>query len=260
MLGKELLLRGAMPIDGVIGPVYDYHGFKLQRHISNEATVITYKAADGTTKRMAVKDAKFRSVQIFGTYNTNISGVPDIINLNLGSTIMYIGGEYRVPHDKPMPESVTNNLIFQTWGSKMKITKSAREICDIWMTYNDKTDSASIKGVPAVAWCCSQTLIGRPCAMAKAYEILVIFACSDKLDDMDPSAVAYPTLKLGYTATGSTKYGRCQAYNGKVAELIFSCIESGANDVRRVTYEGNCVGASVYKKANGTAVPILELD
>ena len=53
------------------GPV-EYHGFLLSRHPGNEATVIEYKAADGTQKKIAVKDAKFRSVQKFGTHTVRI--------------------------------------------------------------------------------------------------------------------------------------------------------------------------------------------
>ena len=201
MLNRELLLAagGGDPLNGVIGPAYDYHGFKLQRHISDLATVITYKAAGGATKRMAVLDAEFRSVQQFGTYGTDVHGLANFATR--GKNGWYITGDSTIPDKHPMPDTVTNDAIFTQWADTLKTDNTAKANCDIWMTYNDRTDSQGIKGVPAVAWCRAQTLAGKPCDLGNEYQTIVIWACGDKLDEMDPNASAYHDMCLGYTAT-----------------------------------------------------------
>ncbi|MBD5640950.1 MAG: hypothetical protein HDQ91_00835 [Desulfovibrio sp.] len=261
MLNRELLLAagGGDPLNGVIGPAYDYHGFKLQRHISDLATVITYKAADGATKRMAVLDAKFRSVQQFGTYGIN---VPGLANFNTqGKNGWYIAGDSSIPNMQPMPDSVTNDAIFTNWADTLKTDKTAKANCDIWMFYNDKEDKLvqSIKGVPAVAWCRAQTLVGKPCDLGNLYQNIVIFACGDKLDEMDKTASEYPNLRLGYTSTTAWPgFGRCQKYNGQRTDRRFSSTEYATNSERVVGYGGNC--GSIFKYNLGAVVPILELD
>lgn len=261
MYGNSLLLAGISGHNDVTGPVIGYHGFKLQRHISNEATVITYKAADGRMKRMAVKDAQFRDLKQFGTQAIDVPGLTNFTSLlNASGNGMIHGITFNaIPDRQPMPDTVTNDVIYNQWHASLAADKTAKENCDIWMTYNNQTDRNHIKGVPAVAWCRSQVIDGKPCDLPNKYETIVIWVCGDKLDEMDPTAVSRD-MRLGYTATtAKSGYGRCQkAANGLVSDVLFSSTEYDASYVHGVYYAGGCSNSD--KIGAGTAVPILELD
>lgn len=264
MLNRELLLAsGGNPLQMGVGPVYDYHGFKLQRHSSQEATIISYKAADGTMQRIAVKDAKFRNVLQFGLQDRDMSGC----GITDGRKITkpnFIASSTFIPCNKPMPDEVTNATLFDNCSQWLAGDKSAKANCDIWMTYNGQTDEKGIKGVPAVAWCRAQTLAGKPCDLGNEYENCVIFICGDKLDEMDPTYGAYPTFGLGYT---SAWYKSSSGYNGRTMisadkshlgteRWASSPISTSSTDT--IAYNGrrNCLG-----RANWCGVvPILELE
>lgn len=258
MYGNSLLLAGISGYNDVTGPVIGYHGFKLQRHISNEATVITYKAADGRMKRMAVKDAQFRSVKQFGTDGIDVPGLTNFRSKNASDTVYIHGGSSGIPSTEPMPDTVTNEVIYNQWHALFATDKTAKENCDIWMSYNNQTDKQGIRGVPAVAWCRSQVIEGKPCDLPNKYETIVIFACGDNLDELDPTIASYPDLRLGYTATTARPgYGRCQKFNGQTSPMLFSSTEYDSYTVHHVYCDGTC--GNYTKPTAGTAVPILEL-
>lgn len=217
MLNKALLAVGGGSSDA-IGPVYNYHGFKLQRHISNEATIITYKAADGKIKRIAVKDAKFRAVLRFGTYNIDI---PEMANFKTTGYLYMLDGYNTVPYNQPIPDEITNDRIFSRFTGFLITEKTARENCDIWMKYDNISDSQNTKGVPAVSWCRKQTIGGKICDLGNAYEVAVILSCGDKLDEFDATSNSYPILCLGYTSTGHSSMGRRQSYKGLQSSELY---------------------------------------
>ena len=241
----------------LMGPEVSYHGFRLQRHISDEATVITYKAADGSLKRMAVLDAKFRSVQKFGVGNMD---VPELDSILLPSGAQYVAGTTAIPNKSPMPDGITSDSIFAKWADLMKADKTARENCDIWMKYNNISDGYS-QGVPAIAWCRSQLLKGVGCDLGNAYQNMVIFACGDKLDEMDRSALTHSDLKLGYTSTAyDGTYGRGQRVGTAKTTYRHTSTESIYCSVINVCHDGQvCIGGT-NRHSNYSVIPILELD
>lgn len=234
--------------------VYEYHGFLLWRHESNESTCIKYKSAQGEQKVIAVKDAKFRSIQKFGAYgkessltNFTAKGIDNSYFIYGNSTIGNI----------PTPEYVNNDNIYNQWSTSLRLDKTAKENCNVWMTYNTSTDSKGVVGVPAVAYCRNQKVNNIPCDLPNIYQTIVIWACGDKLDEMDPTASSYPYLKLGYTAFGDGSNSRTQEYNGILGYELWSSTEYDSYSVRRIGYSGYC--SFDYKWDNYTVVPILEL-
>lgn len=256
MLNRELLIAGASGggIYGV-GAVHEYHGFRLQRANTGNGSIITYKAADGTLKDMLVLDAKYRSVQRFGTYRTDVPGLTNF--QSQGADGSYVTGK-TIISSGAMPDFVTNDAIYNNWHTAFAADKTAKENCDIWMTYNNQTDSQGIKGVPAVAWCRNQIVDDKPCDLPNMYEAMVIFACGDQLDEMDPTTSGYPDLRLGYTSTTAyPPFIRCQKFNGQTSSGLFSSTEYNSEFMRVVDYYGTC---NTNGKSNvGTAVPVLEL-
>lgn len=233
-----------------------YHGFTLYRHESNEATIIEYKAANGTQKKIAVKDAKFRDGMQFGAVGTEPSQLVYFTAKNKSGG-WYPEGLEQIDQSAPMPVTLTNEVIFQQWGSALAADKTAKANCDIWMAYNTRTDTAGIVGVPAVAWCRSQNIGGVPCDLANTYELICIWACGDKLDELDPTASAYPYMKLGYTALGDGVNGRTQKAKGYVISQLWSSTAFASVYTRRVGSTGH---TGMYARNDrATAVPILEL-
>lgn len=240
----------------IAGPMYEYHGFKLGRHISGKGTVINYKAADGSRKDMLVLDAQYRSVQKFGTYGTDVPGLANFQAQGNGGRFVWENNS--IDSKTPMPAAVTNDQIFNQWSETFVADSTAKANCDIWMTYNDKTDSQGIKGVPAVAWCRAQVVNGKLCDLPNEYQLIVLWACGDDLDEMDPTAASYPDLRLGYTSTNAhPNYGRCQKFNGVYADRLCSSTERDSTNVRNVTYVGDTY--AILKNYNCGVVPILEL-
>ena len=222
--------------------------------------MIEYKAADGTKKKIAVKDAKFRSVQTFGTYGMDVPGLTNFTAKNKNNT-WYIDGWSAsiIPYNPagPMPDRITNDLIFEQWASVFASDKTAKANCDIWMTYNSTPDTMNFVGVPAVAWCRSQNIGGTPCDLANQYQNMCIWTCGDKLDEMDPTASAYPDLKLGYKTMRDIKDELYQKYNGFVLLGLYSSTRGYWKSIRCVTHSGFCGGT--YQSQISTIVPILEI-
>lgn len=241
--------------------IIEYHGFLLWRHESNEATYIAYKSAQGDQKVIAVKDAKFRSVQKFGTYDidTPLQNFDSYGSKSSGWCIDGTDTELSVYSPAlPMPERINQDLIYDQWSSYLKSDKTAKENCDVWITYKNITDSIGILGVPAVEWCRNQRISNIPCDLPNAYQNICIWVCSDKLDEIDPTANNYPTLKLGYTNQSDQNNARTHydPTNGLISTTQWCSTEYTSNRVRKVNYCGDC--SYIYKGSAGLAIPILE--
>lgn len=239
MISEYLLL----PI--VSHSIIEYHGFRLWRHKSNEATCIEYKSAKGFQQIIAVKDAKFRINTQFGTYQKD---VPELSNFTAnGVKGRYIIDSNSLPATSSMPETYTNEAIYQNWGSVLASDKSAKENCDVWMQYNTYADARPyVVGVPAVSYCRSRVLENKSCNLGNLYQMICIFACGDKLDEMDPTLSNYSNMRLGYSS----------AYGARI-NFLLSSTEYNADYVRSVVYYGGT--NNLYKTNTYTAVPILEI-
>lgn len=90
--------------------IYRFQGFILWRHESNEATCIEYKDAKGNQKIIAVKDAKFRSVQKFGTTGLD---VPELTNFTSSGTKGWYTEGNPVSSSIPIPNIYTNEAVYQ---------------------------------------------------------------------------------------------------------------------------------------------------
>lgn len=245
-MATEILLTSTPPLL-IPKTAIEYHGFLLWRHNSGEATCIAYKAADTYTKIIAVKDAKFRSVSYFGTHGTDSSLKSFSAS---GARGYWINGSGQVTHNKPMPETINNDSIFNDWSAVLVSDKSAKENCDVWMTYSV---------VPVVEYCRSQTINNKPCDCPNAYQLFCIWACGDKIDELDTTADEYSDMRFGYTSTGWLPWGRCQKWNGKTSAFCFSSTEYSSTHTYIACWDGNLYYSGYHKNSIGTVVPILEL-
>ena len=105
-----------------------HHGFLLYRHVGDEATVIQYKAADGTIQKMAVKDAKFREVLPFGTQGIDLPELNNFQSVSKNGGSYINGGSSPLPTKVPLPTSLSNDLIFEQWGGRLLQTRPPKKI------------------------------------------------------------------------------------------------------------------------------------
>lgn len=237
----------------------NYHGFLLWRHNSGEATCLAYKAANGFQNVIAIKDAKFRTVVKFGTYRTN-SPLINFPSANKYGNWFFNQEGTAISDQQPVPDWLTQDSVYEAWSPTLVFDRTAKENCDVWMTYQGIADSEGFVGVPAVEWCRNQKLQNKACDLPNEYQTICIWVCSDKLDELDPTASSYTDLKLGYSATGWRPYGRCQRANGLQSCNFYSSTEYSQFSVRDVFYNGNCgYSGYSYKRIQGTVIPILEL-
>lgn len=202
-----------------------------------------------------MKDAKFRSIQPFGTYAKN-SPLSNIATKSVEGS-WYIVGSVNIPWSQPMPDNITNEAIFLNWGSILINDRTARENCDVWMLYQGQTDTQGVVGNPAVEWCRSQKIWNTPCNIPNLYQAMCLWTCGDKIDELDPTTSSYSTLKIGYTAKGDPAYGRSQKQGDLISYAIWASTEYSYTDARAVRYNGVC--ANYGKNQKITTVPILEL-
>ena len=214
---------------GVLSPT----GRMLYRHESNEGTVIEYQYW-GATQKLFVADAKYRSIKDFGAEETDTS-LPNITaaykflvnGTTKSNTEAFTASEYT--------NWLTDSKIESTITTECKETKTARQNCDVWMTYSD-TDAVHF---------CRNTLadtFSGGCDLPNIRQLCTIYAESDQLDEMDPTASAYPAYKLGYTAqygrfnlNNNTRVWSCSEYSSKYCHDI-GCNGYVYDDIRFVTY------------------------
>lgn len=251
------------PLYGVKGPVVNYHGFKLQRHISDKATVITYKAADGKTKRMAALDAKYRNIKTWiSNYDYHPSGVPMLSPY--GKSGDGIVDDEKIKSTMPMPDKVTNEAIYNQWSKCLCAENTAKWTCDQWIKYkNSLTKSINLD---AISWCRGQDLAGHPCDVPNLYELFCIRGCGDKLDEMDITSSKYPQYKLGYTAVHSDhNTGRSMDWISEDhtwCPILYSSLRDSIYNMCTVSYECDWNVHAIYTNIvwGGGLVPIIELD
>ena len=181
--------------------VISTRGFTLYRSENGIATTIEYNwpNSDGTLgerRKMEVIDAAYRGLSLqFGAASKD-SANTNLINLSGTMTVTSTNAQvcsmvYNASHEK-----------------------TAKECCDIWMTYEGTTDSSGISGVPAVKFCRDITAGGATTAATKwqlpnIVQLAMIFALRDTLNAIDPTASANTTKKIGtpYRTWSSSEYG-----------------------------------------------------
>ena len=163
--------------------------FKLWRGVNNISTIIEYhwpassSGGLGSVRRMEVIDAKYRGLNLqFGTYgvdtaNNNITGVSGTVAATATNTTVcgYVKSAYT--------------------------EKTAKECCDIWMTYDGVTTSSgstSTIGVPAVKFCRDITVDSEngQWDLPNIVQLAMIAAVRNTLNSMDPTANSYTNNKI----------------------------------------------------------------
>lgn len=150
---------------------------------------------------MVVLDIQYRNIQKFWVFKY----VPDsLCQIKTRPSIGVIGPTgcdgYHVPESEPIPSTLNSESIYQCWSDYLLPDKTAKYICDVLMTYDNKyqISPGAIAQYPGVRWCRTQTIDDIPCDLPNAYESIVIWACSEQLDKMDPTTESpfesYPQL------------------------------------------------------------------
>lgn len=233
-------------------------GFALSRSPNDISTIVTYKSpADGETDmKMEVIDAAYRANKCkFGTFKKNTS-------LKDCNTIGAHGGWYfndtvpTVDCQEELPPDYNATNLYANW-SNLKNDLSAKENCDVWMTFTDYTDSTAladggpITGVPAVQYARGLTVDGGGWQVPNMYQLIVIFLLSEEIDALDPTAFANPTKALGRHANPAGRF----VFDGENA--AWSSTEYNADRVRYMYSNGLC---DHNRKFFGRAViPIREI-
>lgn len=207
-----------------------------------------------------MKDASFRVVS---DYFYKPESFSTLIDADLESFTkysdkgLYIAGNSSIDNNSPMPDTVTNELIYDNWAEIFKADKTAKENCDIWMKYQGKTSSSNVIDVQQVRWARDKTLGGKPCDIANMYELMVIWACGDKLDELDITAGIYPKLKLGYTSEAFHGGRTYQSSSRKTTFYIASSTNAGKASLRSIDLGGMCKYISCSYES--LILPVLEI-
>ena len=155
---------------------------KIYRHSSNEGSVIEFNMY-GKAVKLFVADAKYRAVKPWRTYGADTS-------------LDNFRGDYRcinpIADGDDRGGALSYNLTdqeIQTRFRRFMVDKTAKENTDALMTYDD---------TEAAHWCRAQNISGvGDLDLPNAYELMVIYLESDRLDALDPTASSYPQYMLG---------------------------------------------------------------
>ena len=227
-------------------------GCTLYRSANGIATTIEFKDWTGNPRKMEVIDAAYRpnNKKQFGTYNVD-SSLANFASTNKNGTF-YIGGESSdYTNNVDLPATLTNDLIYTQWSPSLATDLTAKENCDVWMTYEGTKDTYSTPtiGVPAIEACRVITTDSSNGSwdLPNVYELMILFMLSDIIDSLDPTASSYATMKIGKTHSSGRFRGT----------YFWSSTEDSATNVRRVNYGGYCNNGT---KATACAVlPVREL-
>ena len=88
-------------------------------------------------------------------------------------------------------------------------TNTAKQNCDVWMTYVGQQDNYStpITGVPAVEWCRSITVDGVPCDLPNIQQMIRMWLDREIIESLDPSiTTSYKLTQSGYWWWSSTEF------------------------------------------------------
>ncbi len=233
-------------------------GFTLTRSISNISTIVTYKSPiDGTTDlRMEVVDAQYRGNKLkFGTFKKDSS-------LKNHNTIGAHGGWYfndtvpTIDCQTELPPDFNATQLYTNWNN-LKTDLTAKENCDVWMTYATVSDSTTaadggpIVGVPAVQYTRELVVDGNGWNLPNIYQLMIIFILSEELDALDPTAFANPTKALGMYANPAGRW----VFDGENG--AWSSTEYNSERTRYVYYTSLCDHNRKYMAR--MVIPIREL-
>ena len=231
----------------------ELNGFELKRSSNGVATTIRYhwptsSGGLGEIRKMEVIDAAYRNTSIAyapsSAYNYDNTALTNFSSAgNDGSWYIYNNTSYS--YTTALTSVFTNSLICSQWRN-LYSDKTAKENTDAWMA-----NSYFNKSGYAPYWTRSLTVDGGNWDIPNEFQLMVIFCCSDLLDEMDPTFSSNKSKGLGYKATNgrfrmNTTYAR-----------IWSSTESSSDAVRYVGYTGNCL--YVNKTSTYGVVPIREL-
>ena len=215
--------------------------FKLYRSDNDIATTIEYHWPTSSgefliKKKMEVIDAAYRGLDlVFGTHgknsaNADVSGVSGTIAATDTNTTVcgYVKSAYT--------------------------EKTAKELCDVWMTYEGTTDSKGTSGVPAVKFCRDLTVDSEngQWDLPNIVQLAMIFAVRVTLNDMDPTANA--NIDKIISAPNYTWSSSEVIYQNNLSFTGCWCIYSSGSILNGST---NSPG---YKSSANAVVPIRELD
>ena len=225
----------------------------IYRHENNKGSVIEFKGFNNETIKLFVADAQYRTKLQWGTYGTD---VPSLTNFssNNGTNWFIKNSMSSIEQSQTAapPFGYTLANLKTTW-SNLSTDKTARQNCDIWMTYNNSTDSQSIKGVPAVAYARGLTdIFSGGCDIPNEFELMVVFLCMNAIDALDPTVDSYPAYALGnIKGVGNERW----LFNS--ADYCWSSTEDYSFTVRSVRFNGACY--TLTKESTGGVLPVREL-
>jgi hypothetical protein len=192
---------------------------------------------------MEVIDAKYRNSEIRFASSQFNSSLTDFSNTsgNDGSFYVYEKKNHSI---STALSGFTNALICSQWRN-LYSDKTAKANTNTWMTYSQCNTTTYAPG-----WCRAITTDGGNWDIPNLFQLIVIYCCSDMLDEMDPTFSANKAKGLGYASTN----GRFRISNGG---NIWSSTEYSNSSVRAVHYYGVCQYAN--KDTAQGCVPVREL-
>lgn len=227
-------------------------GRKIYRHESDMGSVLEYY--DTSYKKIIVLDALYRDFLQFGAYNYTMTSLTGYTNYNhtqpnppyikYSHIIHGLDESYSYSLDTP-PIQMSDFELNKLWINSID-SKTAKYNCNQWMTRNTYTDSASIKGVPAVNHCRSISINDVKCDLPNIQQLMRIFVEADMIDALDPTLDSNLTKALGlknsngfwgttnafsstnYNATGIRQVGSgqgCSYTNKNVARFVIPILE-----------------------------------
>ena len=228
-------------------------GRKIYRHESDMGSVLEYY--DASYKKIIVLDALYRDFLQFGAYNYNMTSLTGYTNYNhtqptppyikYSHTIHGLDESYSYSLDIP-PIQMSDFELNKLWVNSID-SKTAKYNCDQWMTRNTYTDSASIKGVPAVNHCRSILINDVKCDLPNIQQLMRIFVEADMIDSLDPTLDSNLTKALGLKNSNGF-WGATNA---------FSSTNYNATGIRQVGSGQGC--SYVNKNIARFVIPILEI-
>ena len=198
-------------------------GRTLYRHSSNQGSVLEFDMF-GTPVKLFVADAQYRKrddtkwgasevvtpLKKFSTadsselyvgkpYESNSYFYSDVTQDGVANAV-YVEGSTRQTsvYDYAVIAPITDAQL-QSRFFRLAQDQTARENCDVWMTYQGQTDSSSIIGVPAVEYARSLSITGisNGLDIPNLYELCVLFVEGDYIDTLDPTVGDNPAKALG---------------------------------------------------------------
>lgn len=235
-------------------------GRGLYRHSSDMGTVLCFN--DGAEREVLILDAQYRANRRFGMYHQDSS-----------LTNYTSGYRYLNTSTNSITTTTAARVITDSWinSNICKDANTAKQNCDVWMTYNNVTTSitsgsttVTMTGVPAVAYCRSISVNGTPCDLSNVQTLARIYCDAEMLDAMDPSKDTHSKYLLGSRNPQGAWYigvagsgGGTNATSWADISYAWSSTEWDQASAWRVGYHGDVsYNGKCFEFA---VVPVLEL-